>query len=257
MSVLSTVTSSLPNVLNLLQGKWDVQYKIGVKEQAEDGSLMAMAQSFQKGLSNTVDYLNGLEYREDGFEWKSLDFDTFYDLQEVAETTITQNPIEGGSFRSTNKVVKPKQIKVTLIKAGIGYGIEDSLAEVKALLPLARYKEEKIQRNGLNDVVQEKIDQLISYGASLLGAEEQQPKKKQSIVMEFRVLTPFDMIKNLNLIKLDYTFKKESGRNMLIMFLTFQEILDKGARSSAASKNISNPTNSSPENVGRMNTMKG
>lgn len=255
MSVLSTVTSSLPNVLNLLQGKWDVQYKVGEKSQATSG-FGKLAQDFQNGISNAIDFLNGQEYQEDGFEWKSLDFDTFFDMQEVAETTITQNPVEGGSFRSTNKIIKPKQIKVTLIKAGIGYGIEDSLAEVKMLLPLARYKDEKVKRNGLNEVVQNAIESIIKFGKGVLGIEEEVPKKKSPLVMEFRILTPFDMIKNLNLIKLDYTFKKESGRNMLIMYLTFQEILDINTRSSAA-KNIKNPTNSDPQNVGLLSATKG
>ena len=121
MSVLSTITGSLPNLLNLIQGKWAVQYKKRVppkddlKKAWDDLDMFSVESigNFVNSVANVAD---------DGFE--DLDFDSFIDLQEIQDTTITQNPIEKGSFRSANKVRKPKQIKVTLAKGGIGYGIE-------------------------------------------------------------------------------------------------------------------------------------
>ena len=250
MSVLSTITSSLPNVLNILQGKWDVQYKVGIKPEGDDASWLQEGRDLiQKG----IDFMNGAKPTVDKFEWKSVAFDSFIDLQEIQDTNITQNPIEQGSFRSTNKVRKPKQIKVTLAKAGVGYGIEDSLAEIKMLLPLARYGGEQIQRNGISEVAEKVADFVINGVKSALGASEN-PKPKVNFPMEFRILTPFDMITNLNLIKMDYTFKKDSGRNMFLVYLTFQEVLE--TSSGVKALKVSNPTDSENTVIGRLTGQK-
>lgn len=244
MAFLSTITSSLPNVLNLLQGKWDIQYKVG--KVANSGVIPT-------GLETATDIISWTNSRpnpNDGAKWKSLDFDSFVDMQEVAETVITKNPVEGGSFRSANKVRKPKILKVTLAKAGIGYGIEDSLAEVKMLLPMARYNESKTKKNryGVSGI----IDNIASAIAGFLtdwGITK--VKNEEEIPMEFRIITPFDMITGLNLIKLDYTFKKENGRNMLMMFLTLEEVID-----IQPEVNIKNPTDSNKQNIGRLSQQK-
>ena len=241
MSVLSTVTSSLPNVLNLLQGKWDVQYKVGKPA----STPMNWLESARSVVQSAITYLNGLPSQDDGYEWKSLDFDSFVDINEVEDTSIVNHHIEGGSFRSVNKVRKPKMIKVTLAKAGIGYGIEDSLAEVKKLLPLARYSNKESKRYGLSQAAEDAADWLLSNIFRITKTKV----KDTSIPMEFRIVTPFDMIKKMNLIKLDYTFKKDNGRNMLLMYLTFQEILEKSAKTKG---NIKQPTNADGENVGRL-----
>ena len=144
MSVLSTITSSLPNVLNLLQGKWDVQYKVSGKPEIDSNWLF----DFRSIVATTTALLGENPITNAVSKWKSLDFDSFIDMQETLDTDITTVPIEGGSFRSVNKVRKPKKIRITLAKAGIGYGIEDSLNEVKMLLPLARYKDQKAKQYG-------------------------------------------------------------------------------------------------------------
>lgn len=239
MAFLSTITGSLPNVLNLLQGKWDVQYKVG--KYADTGAIP----SFTSWATDLISWVNSRPNPNDGAKWESLDFDSVIDVQEVAETVITKNPIEGGSFRSANKVRKPKVIKVTLAKAGIGYGIEDSLAEVKMLLPLARYnKNKKKEGYGLSGV----IDNIASaIGGFLTDWGINRAKNEEDIPLEFRILTPFDMITGLNLIKLDYTFKKDNGRNMLLMFLTFEEVINIESETT-----VKNPTDSSKENIGRL-----
>lgn len=224
MSLLSTITGSLPNVLNLLQGKWDVQYKIGKDDTGWVDWIIHPLDSL--ATSSWVSWLNSRPNPNDGYKWESLDFDSFVDIQEIAETDITKNPIEGGSFRSSNKVVKPKQVKVTLAKAGIGYGIEDSLATVKMLLPLARYGGQKKQRYGLSGIIDNARDSVVNSVKSWLGDFIGKKEQSNDFPMEFRILTPFDMITKLNLVKLDYSFTKENGRNMLLMYLTFEEILD-------------------------------
>lgn len=251
MSVLSTITSSLPNVLNLLQGTWDVQYKIAERDVKTEGALVKLSNTIQ----SAKDLVSGIDLLIDGFEWKSLDFDSFIEIKEVQDSQISQSPVENGTFRSINKVRKPKVINVTLAKAGIGYGIEDSLAEVKALLPLARYSKKGASQNDKISLM-EKAKNLITDVSSIFSGKQvlnRENKKNTNFPMEFRIVTPFDMISNMNLIKLDYTFKQDTGRNMLLMYLTFQEILE---RSSYVKKTTKNPSNISNEDVGKMNLVK-
>ena len=252
MSVLSTVTSSLPNVLNLLQGRWGIQYKINTKQKSGQ-SILA---SFSNGVQNLKDMISGTAPLVDEFEWKDVDFDSFVDLQEIEDTTITQNPIEGGSFRSVNKVVKPKQVKVTIAKAGIGYGIEDTLSEIKMLLPLARYKGQKINLEEDEDTLLQSVKNLLTDVSNLASGKmvkDRNNKSKPNLPMEFRIVTPFDMIKNLNLVKMDYTFKKDNGRNMLLLYLTFEEVRSV----SVGVTNVKSPSNSSNFSIGKLSAIGG
>ena len=103
MSLLSTITGSLPNVLNLLQGKWAVQYKVQDKR---DENIFDTIKNIGERFQDWVMPLTGqVNYNQQ--KWQDIDFDTFVDMQEVSDTKITQNPVEGGSFRSENKVRKP------------------------------------------------------------------------------------------------------------------------------------------------------
>ena len=122
--------------------------------------------------------------------------------------------------------------------------------EVKKLLPLARYNAQKGQKQNIGQALTSSFNGLVSSAKSFLGIEEQSVKPKLfSIPMEFRVITPFNEIGNLNLVRLDYGFKQENGRNMLLMYLTFQEIIEK---SGVTKKVAKNPTNYGKENIGRL-----
>lgn len=50
-------------------------------------------------------------------------------------------------------------------------------------------------------------------------------KKYQGSTTLCRVLTPFGVINNLNLVKLEYSYTKDNGSNLLIAKLHFQEII--------------------------------
>ena len=50
-------------------------------------------------------------------------------------------------------------------------------------------------------------------------------KKYQNTTATCTVITPFGIIKNLNLVGLDYNFTVTSGSNLLVAKLTFQEIV--------------------------------
>lgn len=255
MSLLTKLTGSLPNLINNLQGAWDVMYKnsIPLNKEEQDAAVETLKTAdytSASGLLSAADAISSLS--NDG--WVSLDFDSFVDMQEIDETTITTHPIEKGSFRSENKVQKPKKIRVTLAKGGIGFDIETTLANIKSLVPKATNRVLKTKQGQTTAAVG--IIKGVIHGLRTNDFSEADKNIKEAvkltkfkeIPMEFKVITPFDMIEGLNLIKLDYTFKKENGRNLLLMDLTFQEILNKNTRV----KSVKNPTDSSPQNIGRL-----
>ena len=253
MSILSSITSRLPNLLEIAQGTWTVEYRIRTdKSKEQEKGWLDGWEGFSTNASDML-VKAGQTYGLFPQTWQALDFTTFIEMNEVNDTNITKCPTERGGFRSINKVREPKTIKVTLAKGGVGYGIIDSLAEVKKLLPLARYGIKKREEQNIGQAIAAAWDNAVTVSKKLFGGEDNGTKPKLfSVPMEFRVVTPFDTIEHLNLIKLDYTFKQDSGRNMLIMYLTFQEIMEKNAYSSSENKKPKNPTNSKKENVGTL-----
>lgn len=252
MSVLSTITSRLPNLLETIQGTWAVEYRVMTDRSKEVpqnwlGNMAGLATT----ASDTL-VACGEIYGLFPQTWKQLDFTSFIEMNEVDDTTITKCPTERGGFRSINKVRQPKTIKVTIAKSGIGFGITDSINEIKRLLPKARYEIQKRQEQNIGQAIASAWTSAVNSVKSTFGMDvEEQPKAKLiSVPMEFRVVTPFETIEHLNLIKLDYTFKQDSGRNMLIMYLTLQEIMEKNVYSSGVIKKPRNPTDSKKENVG-------
>lgn len=260
MAIISTITSSLPNILNLLQGSWSVSYKAR-KALSLDEKIKSGEEVVSSDWTSTAGLLAFADFASSAFDdgWNVIDFDSFIDMQEVIDTSITQNPVEGGSFRSVNKVRKPRIIKVTLAKGGIGYGIEDTLKSVRDLVPKARYGAKTVKKD-LMTTMYNTVFSILSGDTK--GTAENVGKlmdatKENGIPMEFRILTPFDMITNLNLVKMDYTFKKDNGRNMLIMYLTFQEMLEVDSNTVSTNQKIKTPTSAINENIGRISAMKG
>lgn len=254
MSILSSITGRLPNLLEAFQGTWTVEYRVQTdKTKQESKNWLNDIGNFAATASDLL-VAAGQTYGLFPSTWQALDFTSFIDMNEVDDTTITSNPVEGGSFRSVNKVRKPKVLKVTLAKSGVGYGIMDSLAEVKSLIPLARYGATKSEQQNIGQAIVSAWNNAAAIAKSLFNDENSiRPKAKiTSIPMEFRVVTPFETIEHLNLIKLDYTFKQDTGRNMLIMYLTFQEMIERGATISSSAKTPKNPTDSKKQNVGTL-----
>lgn len=60
-------------------------------------------------------------------------------------------------------------------------------------------------------------------------------KKYQGSTALCRVLTPFGTINNLNLVKLEYSYTRDNGSNLLIAKLHFQEIIGGTVKTSKAS----------------------
>lgn len=255
MSILSSITGRLPNLLETIQGTWTVEYRIQTdKTKQEPKGWLNKMGNFATSANDLL-IAAGETYGLFPSTWQALDFTSFIEMNEIEDTTITSHPVEGGSFRSVNKVRKPKMIKVTIAKAGIGYGVMDSLAEIKGLLPLARYGATKGQTKNIGQALEAAWENSSIVSKTLFGDSNSiTPKAKiVSIPMEFRVVTPFETIEHLNLIKLDYTFKQDTGRNMLVMYLTFQEIIERGSSSKTTNKTVKtpkNPTNFPKQNIG-------
>ena len=252
MSVLSEITGRLPNLLETIQGTWAVEYRIMTDRSKEvPQNWLGNVANLATTASDTL-VACGEIYGLFPQTWKQLDFTSFIEMNEVDDTTITKCPTERGGFRSVNKVRQPKTVKVTIAKSGIGFGITDSINEIKKLLPKARYEIQKRQEQNIWQAVASAWESGVNSVKSAFGmGTEESPKAKLiSVPMEFRVVTPFEVIEHLNLIKLDYTFKQDSGRNMLIMYLTLQEIMEKNSYNSTANKKPKNPTDSKKENVG-------
>ena len=61
--------------------------------------------------------------------------------------------------------------------------------------------------------------------SSLVEQVMERLKKYKGSTALCRVSTPFGVLSNLNLIKLDYSFTRENGANLLVARLTFQEVM--------------------------------
>ena len=234
MSIISSITGSLPNPLNLFQGTWEIQYKNKYVVEApkqdtsknEDGTEK---EGLDAGMSAIKDFTVNAINSKLADPWQTLPFDSIISVNEVENTNIVNQPIEKGSFRSINKVKLPKEFNVVAATGGISYGIEESLSILKELLPLSRIA--VAQNITLTDIG----NVYDAYAAGNAVTTEQAQSSldflgkmmvSRTIPMEFRIVTPHDMTEKLNLVKFDYIFKRETGRNMLIVNMKFQEILE-------------------------------
>lgn len=248
----------IPNIINYLQGSWKIQYKAG--DLKSDNSLLGKISRAKQKLDNVVAKINGISEDMNSEEWKDIEFDSFISMSEVNEAPITNNPIELGSFRSVNKITRPKRINVTIAKGGMGYGIQDLINELGDKVPKARIetigaglteKWNKVKQ-GVNSVIEKTNKVMGKLGFnSKIGTLE---IDKFTLPMQFRIITPFHMISSLNLVKVDYSLMKESGRNMVIFDLSFEEI--RSPKEIKKAKKVNNPTDSEKENAGQM-TLQG
>lgn len=87
---------------------------------------------------------------------------------------------------------------------------------------------EKGEFRSVNKIIEpDKVVVELAKGGYRTGIEEtlNSLKEYQNNTRACVVITPFGVIKNLNLIGLDYNFTIDNGSNLLVAKLTFQEIL--------------------------------
>ena len=76
-------------------------------------------------------------------------------------------------------------------------------------------------------------------------------KKYQGSTEIFRIVTPYGNLDNLNLVKLEYGYTRESGAGLLIAKLTFQEIITGSVREDMYSLiKVNNPSKTNTINTG-------
>lgn len=157
------------------------------------------------GLAETVGGWFGFESTEKN--WVNIaSFESFISLNGVNDSQIVENAVERGSFRSVNKLNKPRTFVVELGQGGWKSKIEGILYN------LEKYK-----------------------GSTTL----------------CRIVTPYGVIPDLNLKKLEYSFTRDNGSNLLIAKLTFQEILYNTELPDFRVETVKNPQSADSQNTGK------
>ena len=138
--IVAKATSSLP--LPRL-GRWEIQVKNEERYEQDVGdgffaSIKKVAKAITGFYDNVKeaasDFFSYLSGDENAFEYRSIaDFDSLIDCSIQKDSTVVNNPIEQGSFRSVNKVMKPTIAKITLAKGGFYKGIEVCLEALDEL----------------------------------------------------------------------------------------------------------------------------
>jgi hypothetical protein len=191
-SIFSTVTGRIPTgLLTGITGEWTVQVK--KKDDQTPGpdnwfdKLKTGISDQLSAISNSILKAFNLGEKE---EWVDIaSFDSFISMNGVHDSQIVENAVEKGSFRSANKIIQPSTFVVELAKGGWKAGIENT-------------------RNN-----------LLKYQGALKGKDG-----KVNSTIKCRIVTPFGVINELNLKKIDYNFSQEGGAYLLIARLEFREI---------------------------------
>lgn len=167
-----------------------------IKKDIKD-SIVPIASDFKDSL--------GLEALNKN--WVNIaSFESFISLNGQSNSQIVENAVEQGSFRSVNKLNKPRIFVVELGQGGWKSKIE----------------------NMLNNL-----------------------RKYQGKTTLCRVVTPYGVIPNLNMIKLDYSFTRDNGSNLLVAKMTFQEILYNTELPDFYVDTVRNPASADSQNTGK------
>ena len=65
-----------------------------------------------------------------------------------------------------------------------------------------------------------------------------------------RIVTPFGVMDNMNMIKLDYSYTRDNGANLLVAKMTFQEVRFGSVKESYVKSVMKNPADTKKENTG-------
>lgn len=186
---LSFAGSTISFLSDLVLGdEWSVEV---LQEQDKTSSKIGLYTKLRKGISDIKSLTKEIMPFSESSEGyvKIADFDSFISINGVSDSQVVENAIEQGSFRSVNKIIKPKQFTIELARGG-GF---------------------KFLENGIKNM----LYNLEQY---------------QGSTVLCRVITPYGVITNLNLTKLEYTFNRDIGSCLLLARMTFQEIRGKAKR---------------------------
>ncbi|MBO7712480.1 MAG: hypothetical protein J6S85_02855 [Methanobrevibacter sp.] len=80
-------------------------------------------------------------------------------------------------------------------------------------------------------------------------------KKVNGSLLTCRIVTPFGYMDNMNMIKLDYSYTRDNGANLLIVKMTFQEIRYGSVKESETkfiTENVKNPGDTNTASTGTL-----
>lgn len=80
-------------------------------------------------------------------------------------------------------------------------------------------------------------------------------KKVNDSLLLCRIVTPFGIMDNMNMIKLDYSYTKDNGSNLLIAKMTFQEVIYGNVKADFTKlnlKRVKNPADTNKESTGTL-----
>ena len=206
---LSFLGSTISFLSDLILGdEWSIEVK---KENEIKGGSISAWTELRKGINDLKSTSKRISVLNESSEnWiKIADFDSFISMNGVHDSQIVENAIEKGSFRSVNKIIRPKQFTIELARGG-GF---------------------KFLENGIKNM----LYNLEQYQGSTILC---------------RIITPYGVITNLNLKKLEYSFTRDTGSCLLIARLTFQEIIGKAERKKIRVEEVKKPSDADTVDTG-------
>lgn len=77
-------------------------------------------------------------------------------------------------------------------------------------------------------------------------------KKVNESLLICRIVTPFGIMDNMNMIKLDYSYTRNNGANLLVAKMTFQEVRAGTVREGLTKREVKDPSDTKTENTGML-----
>lgn len=81
-------------------------------------------------------------------------------------------------------------------------------------------------------------------------------KKVNESLLLCLIVTPFGVMDNMNMIKLDYSYTRDNGANLLIAKMTFQEVRSGSVKGGYTKVKVKNPSDTNTQSSGTL-SMKG
>lgn len=128
-NIFSTITTNLPSIKI---SNWTVKIKRERKLNPLDSkSISEFIDVIKQDIKWTQEQIAGFFQDTDPSMMDIAEFDSFISFNGSHSSNIVKNAVEGGAFRSVNKIKDPDKIIVELAKGGYRSGIEEVLTNLK------------------------------------------------------------------------------------------------------------------------------
>ena len=222
MAVLSTLFSKITTSLPLFKiSKWDVMVLKGqAPKRRSDEEIKGMYEkATMQGIEALEDWVSGLQDAVAGI---------FQEPQDKYETIAKFD-----SFISFNGS-KEEQIVQNAIERGSFRSVNKIKKPSTCVIELAK--------GGYRSEVEACLNALKKVNGSLLIC---------------RIVTPFGTMDNMNMTKLDYSYTRDNGSNLLVAKMTFQEIMSGKEKETWTKLTVKNPADTNTASSGNIPPTKG